>query len=196
MSHYEWFNFKPNQKLLIDYKSQENYIPIASSNTHIMVYIPKYTDWIALNVSSLFEKISYKFINPTTGDTTLPKMDSSQFTVAPPDTSDWILILSSSISDSQNIPLDFKLNQNYPNPFNLGTIISYELNRGSNIKLSIFNLRGQKVKTIFKGIQIPGNYNFLWSGDNFQGKLVSSGVYLARLSSGNRTLTRKMVLLR
>ena len=196
MTHYDWFNFKPNQKLLVDYKSQENYIPIASSSTHIMVYIPQNTDWIAINASSLFDSISCKFINPTNGDTLLPYKDSSKFTVEPPDTSDWILIVSSSRSDQQNIPMSFGLNQNYPNPFNRGTNISYDLNRGSNIELGIFNLQGQKVKTIFKGYQVAGDYLFVWTGNNFQGNLVSSGIYFARLSNGNITFTRKMLLLR
>jgi hypothetical protein len=196
MIKYNWFNFKPGQELLVGYESEENYIPIASSATHIIAYIPQNTDWVFINATSLSDSIRYNLINPTNGDTTLPETNSSLLKMEPPDTSDWILSVSAFKSKPQNIPKSFRLNQNYPNPFHHGTIISYELNLESNTEVSIVNLLGQKVKTLFKGHQLPGKYLFLWKGDNSSGNEVSSGVYIARLSIESMILSKKMLFLR
>ena len=94
------------------------------------------------------------------------------------------------------LPGDFTLQQNYPNPFNPQTQISFMLPERTRIKLQIFNLKGQKVATILKGLQPAGQYTATWSGRDEAGNNVASGIYLYRLQAGGLVQTRKMTLLR
>jgi len=70
---------------------------------------------------------------------------------------------------------------NYPNPFNSSTTIRYRLNRPGNVRLSIFNLLGQRVKLLQDGFQAPGLYRLERHGDNSAGLSVSSGLYFSVL---------------
>ena len=74
------------------------------------------------------------------------------------------------------IPEKFQLYQNYPNPFNPSTTISYQLAIGSQIELSIYNLRGQRVATLVNKKQTAGSYQVQWDATGFAG-----GVYFYRL---------------
>jgi len=92
-------------------------------------------------------------------------------------------------------PGSFNLYQNYPNPFNPATVISYELARPSHIRLEIYNVLGQKIKTLFDGYQSGLFGRMMWNGINEQGQGVSAGVYIYSLIAGDTRLTRKMLLL-
>lgn len=91
----------------------------------------------------------------------------------------------------QNIPVSFKLYQNYPNPFNPTTNIDFHLNETSEISLSVFNAKGQKVSTLFKGLKIAGYHTITVNATE-----LSSGVYFYILKKGMETQTRKMVLIK
>lgn len=67
------------------------------------------------------------------------------------------------------IPTQFSLSQNYPNPFNAGTIIQIELPEPSDVRLSIYNIIGQKIVTLVNQKQVPGTYSINWNGMNAQG---------------------------
>jgi len=77
----------------------------------------------------------------------------------------------------------FELEQNYPNPFNGTTQIALTLHKASSVDLSIFDLNGQKIRTLKKGLFNEGRYTLQWNGLNDQGIAVSSGVYLYRLTA-------------
>jgi glycosidase len=89
-----------------------------------------------------------------------------------------------------------RLEQNYPNPFNPSTTISFGLPGESHVTLSIYDIRGKRVKTVRNEIVPGGNREAMWDGRDEQGEGVSSGIYFYRLTAGDRTLTRKMVLLK
>lgn len=90
----------------------------------------------------------------------------------------------------------FSLDQNRPNPFNGQTAIKYQLPSESRVRINVYNISGQLVKTLIDAKQLPGYYNIAWNGrDNF-GRPVSAGVYFYRLNAGDINLTRKMVLLK
>jgi len=93
-------------------------------------------------------------------------------------------------------PKDYSLNQNYPNPFNPNTEISYKLPKSGHIKLEIYNILGQKVKTLVNKFQGIGTHNIQWDSSNNGGALVSSGVYFYCLETPDMTMTKKMLLLR
>jgi hypothetical protein len=94
------------------------------------------------------------------------------------------------------LPTKFKLLQNFPNPFNPSTTIGYELSQTTQIELNIYNISGQKIRTIVTGKHPAGTYQVQWDGKNAIGQEVSSGVYLYRLRTASLVLSRKMLLLR
>ncbi|WP_456408054.1 LamG-like jellyroll fold domain-containing protein [Caldithrix abyssi] len=96
----------------------------------------------------------------------------------------------------QQLPTAFELSQNYPNPFNPSTEIRFALPEVSDVQLEVFNLLGQKVKTLFNGRANPGTYRVSWNGTNESGRAVASGVYLYRLKAGKVQKFKKMILLR
>ncbi|MHA1718972.1 MAG: T9SS type A sorting domain-containing protein, partial [Promethearchaeota archaeon] len=87
------------------------------------------------------------------------------------------------------------LNQNFPNPFNPSTTISFSIPIESKVNISIFNIKGQKVKTVANDQFEKGIYSILWSGDDDNGKLVSSGVYFYKLYVNGKTESVKKCLL-
>ncbi len=85
---------------------------------------------------------------------------------------------------------------NYPNPFNPITTISYKLSSSDNVSLDIFNITGQKIISLVKRHQPPGNYKVRWDGRDEQGQSVPSGIYLYKLSVPNYSFTGKAILLK
>jgi endonuclease/exonuclease/phosphatase family metal-dependent hydrolase len=106
----------------------------------------------------------------------------------------------------QNIPLDFTLLQNYPNPFwseatsrfagNAATIISFVVPTRSAVKVDIFNVMGQRVRTLTDEVFAAGMYHKIWDGKSDDEKDVASGIYFYRLTARNIVQQKKMVLLR
>ncbi len=85
---------------------------------------------------------------------------------------------------------------NFPNPFNPSTTIRFDLPKDSDVTLSIYNIKGQKVKSLVNEKLEMGRYNIRWDGDDATGKQMSSGVYLYRLEAGGHTKVKKMLLLK
>lgn len=104
-----------------------------------------------------------------------------------------ITILPTSIEDEPaRILLLF---QNYPNPFNPATVIPYSVFTASRIYLSIYNILGQKVRTLVDSYQPKGEHRVVWNGRDDSGNTVAAGIYIYRLRCGRRILTKKMVLI-
>lgn len=95
-----------------------------------------------------------------------------------------------------NQPRTAKLYPNSPNPFNPTTTIRYALPEASNVRLTVFNIRGQELVTLQAASKPPGNYEVQWSGMDQSGKQVSTGVYFCRLTAGQYSKTIKMVFLK
>jgi hypothetical protein len=94
------------------------------------------------------------------------------------------------------LPEGFALGQNYPNPFNPGTQMEYSLPEAGYMELTVFNVLGQKVAVIAGGYQAAGSHTAVWDGTDESGAAVTSGVYFYRLTQGDLSETRKMVLLK
>jgi hypothetical protein len=98
--------------------------------------------------------------------------------------------------ENEVVPFVTSLGNNYPNPFNPSTTISYSLGEAGTVKLSIYNIKGQLVKTLVNEEKEPGRYNVVWSGeDNHTGK-VASGVYFYRMETKAGHEIKKMLLLK
>ena len=97
------------------------------------------------------------------------------------------------------LPSGFSLHQNYPNPFNPTTTIAYTIGAAdgtARTTLDVFNLLGRRVVRLVDEVQSPGTYTVVWDGRDAGGSRVATGVYLYRLTHGDRSQTRKMVLLK
>lgn len=103
----------------------------------------------------------------------------------------------SDVAESQNeIPDNFALHQNYPNPFNPETIIKYELPKSCHVKITVFNVHGQQVKTIVNEYQNEGYHKIIWRGLNDTGQKVPSGVYIYHFQADDFYRTCKMILMK
>jgi hypothetical protein len=94
------------------------------------------------------------------------------------------------------IPDRFDLRQNYPNPFNPACNIEYSLPKGSHVSLSIYNILGQKVRTLVNEYQSAGYKSVRWDGKDNLGREVTSGIYFDRIKAGDFVQAKKMVLIR
>jgi len=101
------------------------------------------------------------------------------------------------VEDNVNItPAKFELAQNFPNPFNPTTDISFNLDRTANVDLSIYNMLGQKVRTLTSGSKVAGTHVLRWDGRDESGSSVSTGIYLYTLTDGSTSITKKMALMK
>jgi photosystem II stability/assembly factor-like uncharacterized protein len=91
----------------------------------------------------------------------------------------------------ENLPLFFNLSQNFPNPFNNSTVIRYQIPKNEFITLKIFDVLGNEVKTLTEGNKVAGYYSVTFSAD-----FLSSGIYFYKLTSGEYSSTKKLILLK
>jgi len=94
------------------------------------------------------------------------------------------------------LPTKILLYKNYPNPFNPETTISYQLPKGADVKLEIYNTLGQKVRTLVNTRVEAGYHQVVWDGKDHSNLEVSSGIYLYLIQAGNFNESSKMVLIR
>ena len=94
------------------------------------------------------------------------------------------------------LPAKFAVYENYPNPFNPATQISFDLTEHSATEVTVWNLLGQKVSTLFAGDLSAGHHTVTFDGHNTNGSLLPSGVYIYRVESGSNVSTKKMMLLK
>jgi len=94
------------------------------------------------------------------------------------------------------LPEKFALEQNYPNPFNPQTSIRFGLPKSGFTTLEIYNVLGQKVKTLIEKELPAGYYTVIWNGNDKSGKESASGVYFYRLKSGDKSAYKKMLLIK
>jgi Tol biopolymer transport system component/formylglycine-generating enzyme required for sulfatase activity len=91
------------------------------------------------------------------------------------------------------LPMPLILEGSFPNPFNASTTIRYQINQTGLVQLNIFDLSGQKIRTLVEGVQEQGQYEVVWDGIDDKGKSVSAGVYFAAVRTDGVSEVRKMV---
>lgn len=92
-------------------------------------------------------------------------------------------------------PGNFTLLQNYPNPFNPSTVIGYKLNKATHITIEIYNVLGQKVRSLIDGYQAAGTMQVIWDATNDLGHGVPAGLYIYSLRGNGATVNKKMLLI-
>jgi hypothetical protein len=108
---------------------------------------------------------------------------------------DGAVTLSAVVRVENPVPQDFVLAQNYPNPFNPETKINYQLPKSSKVRISVFNLLGQKVTTLVDTEKPAGYYSIKWDGKDESGRLVLSGMYIYQIETDEFVKVKKLVLI-
>ena len=111
---------------------------------------------------------------------------------------DITISMSTGIGDEwvDGLPGAFELGQNYPNPFNSETVIEYRLATSGPVRLEVFNILGQLVKSLVGGTQSFGEHRVSWDGSSESGLAAPSGIYFYRLQADGYSDVRKMVLVK
>lgn len=100
-------------------------------------------------------------------------------------------------TDDQNLlPVRFTLSQNYPNPFNPTTTIEYTLQIRSDVTITVFDILGRRVKTLFDQNVPVGTHSTCWDGTDIKNNPVATGVYFYQIKAGDFVETKKMLLLK
>lgn len=103
----------------------------------------------------------------------------------------------SDLTESENeIPEHFEVGPNFPNPFNNSTTIRVFLPAPGRMKLSVFDVNGRLVQLLKNGYLTRGRHHFQWNGTNQKGEAVASGLYFYRAEFEDKTITRKMLLVK
>lgn len=103
---------------------------------------------------------------------------------------------ATTVSGNADEPANYSLHQNYPNPFNPSTTIGYNVSKAGPVKLYIYDMAGNLVKTFEQDHSQAGSYQYSWNGTNIQGERVSSGMYIYELETGAYKEARKMIMLK
>ncbi|OQX86786.1 hypothetical protein B6D60_05465 [candidate division KSB1 bacterium 4484_87] len=101
----------------------------------------------------------------------------------------------SSAQKNEPLPIDFTLFQNAPNPFSGITAIKYDLGKSGNVEIAIYNILGQRVKTVVDDFQGAGHYVRYWDGLNFAKQRVAAGIYFCRIKFKDKSTVKRMVFL-
>ncbi|MEP0547853.1 MAG: PQQ-binding-like beta-propeller repeat protein [Rhodothermales bacterium] len=99
-------------------------------------------------------------------------------------------------SDDDAIPTAFSLDGGYPNPFREQTTLGYTLPEAVDVRLTVYDVLGRRVRTLVAEPQAAGTYNVVWDGRGAAGARAASGVYIARLEAGRSAATQRLVLVR
>lgn len=122
------------------------------------------------------------------------------FDGSPIEGSDCVIVSSAGgqgkVKGQEAIGPAFVLGRNYPNPFNSSTVISYDVNQASRVRIEVVNVLGQLVSMLLDERREPGTYSIVWNGTDSHGNAVPSGTYFCRLTAGDFVQTQKMVLIR
>jgi hypothetical protein len=104
--------------------------------------------------------------------------------------------VATSLISNTPIQTTFILDQNYPNPFNPNTNINYSIDNSERVILSIYDAKGELVKTLVNEEKYAGEYSINWDGTNHNGLKVSSGTYFYQVKAGQLIQTKKMVMIK
>lgn len=101
------------------------------------------------------------------------------------------IVLSS--NDAETAPTKFELFQNYPNPFNQGTQILFQIPVACHVKLTVFNLKGERIRTMMNEIKAAGKYRATWDGKADNGATTTTGIYILKLQTDGFQKDRKLI---
>jgi hypothetical protein len=98
--------------------------------------------------------------------------------------------------ESPDVPVDYMLSQNYPNPFNPSTFVKFSVPKDEYVIIKVYDMIGQEVTTLYSGNTKTGIYTLNWDGKYHNGKHVSSGSYIYRMTAGKFVQSKKMLYIK
>ena len=142
--------------------------------------------------TEITENLNYEFTEP--GDFNVDAIASDgEFDVG----QTWLVhVLEGVVSDPVLIPQITKLQQNIPNPFNPETTIHYSMKDAGRVKIEIFNIKGEKIRTLVDEYKNVGYHSTIWNGKDNSGKTVASGMYFYNMRTEKYHKIRKMLLIK
>ncbi|GEM_PF-963076 len=174
---------------IIDPINFDNVVPIMDA------WVPAwgcwYGDWACYTVwmeDSTFKRIVLPF--------SLASLDDHNRDIFLENVIDFFGIVNAVEEPVETLPKAFALKQNFPNPFNPITSINFEMPTAQNVRLTVYNMLGQSVRTLVNDQRSAGLYTILWDGRDDAGHMVGSGVYFYQIQAGSFTKTAKMVFLK
>ncbi len=99
-------------------------------------------------------------------------------------------------NEAPALPEAFALGQNYPNPFNPTTSITFDVPEAAEVKLTIYNMMGKRIKTLYQGQAAAGQHQVAWNAKNEQGIKVASGIYIYKLEANNFQAMKRLILMK
>jgi hypothetical protein len=193
------FQWEPEREVFQAILLDPAYYNTATGDGEIIFQYDKVenTQSITIGIENQSQYVGLQYLynnvyNPTSS--TIFEGNAIKITTEPPFSS-----VMTSINDdpgNKDTHSGFSLGQNTPNPFNSETWINYAMAETANITLSIYDLRGELVRTLFTGVQTAGKHSVEWNGLNHSGNAVPSGVYFYQLKADGFVKTNKMSLLR
>ncbi|MDD5088156.1 MAG: FlgD immunoglobulin-like domain containing protein, partial [bacterium] len=180
--------------------------PTAQCNSGSKIYLlynvnTTPTQWGVLASCSLCTKIRFTLPNDVTLNycqIALRCSSSQHTTVFTHDTTDSIFHLGNLAVDGRGLVLPdrFDLAQNFPNPFNPETQIMFNVPTTADVRIRVYNLMGQQVRTLTEARYTTGAHTVTWDGRTDDGQLVGAGVYLYRMETPGFAMTKKMLLMK
>jgi len=118
------------------------------------------------------------------------------FTVSSSDTLHVIVRDPDTVAEETELPDEFRVEQNYPNPFNPETMIRYQIPASAHVSMEIYNISGQRIRTLVNEEQSAGYHAAIWDGHNDAGMTVAAGLYFMQVRAGSYVKTIRMALLK
>ncbi len=169
----------------------EPWLTIGDSNIEMNISIPANGPNIniplSLNATNLAAGLYHGGVHFVTNDAAHPEFDI-------PVTFDVVRVGID--NEPAELPSVFSLSQNYPNPFNATTSINFSLKNNGEVTLTIYDILGKRVNTLYNGALPAGQHSLIWNGIDDSGKVVTSGIYFYRLESDEGSIIKKMVMLK
>jgi len=160
-------------KKIINFSTESNFSTVGIEN-------PSHFDGLCYTFSNFYHPAALPLQNGL----------AIRFTKTPPDN------YEVSTKDQPLLHGNLLLDQNYPNPFNPQTNISFTLATNSFVSLEIYNIRGQKIKSLSDGYYTSGRHLIQWNGTNNEGETVGSGIYFYILETEHEKIVKKMLMLK
>ncbi|MCX6161976.1 MAG: T9SS type A sorting domain-containing protein [Ignavibacteriae bacterium] len=190
--HDHFFGFQMKDGVVyqeVPQPSSKSYTQISASQYGYVngVFIPN-RGYLSVTVTSTSAKVEYiRTYLPAEENTQRHNGDVSySYTI---DTSGSVV----NVKEFYSVPDKFSLEQNYPNPFNPGTTIRFSIQTANNVQLKVYDMTGKEITTLVNEYRKPGTYTVSFDSQRFS---LSSGIYFYRITSGNYTECRKMILIK
>ena len=187
------FSFEGTKVEYIEFKE----VLVNNEEKTVLIYaIPFQEDYIPAGEGSI-AKLRFEGKDPVTLEATeISRQDGISLIGSEADELEFDFNSTPVAKPKMELPTSFSLSQNHPNPFNPHTIIDYALPQDAKVSLVIYNVLGQRVKTLVDDYQTAGFQSVEWDGTNEHGSVTSSGIYFYKLVAGEYTQTKKMVMLK